>query len=236
MTRRRWIFIGLAIPAVLAGGFVAAYFVLLGGNSPAPLTLSGSAPSSASPAPALSATQLPGAWKVASDSVAGYRVREQLAFLSAPSDAVGRTHEINGTVTLTASGQALTVSAADFTVDVSTLTSDRSMRDQRIHSTGLESDSYPKAMFTLTRPIAVPAAATSGSQLTVSATGTLTIHGTTKTVTIPLKAQLSGSRMEIVGSLTFPFEDFGMTPPSIAGFVSVRDSATLEFDLFFQHA
>ncbi len=32
-------------------------------------------------------------------------------------------------------------------------------------------------------------------------------------------------------ALTFPFSDFGMTPPSIAGFVSVDDNATLEFSL-----
>ncbi|TAL07928.1 MAG: YceI family protein, partial [Chloroflexota bacterium] len=58
--------------------------------------------------------------------------------------------------------------------------------------------------------------------------GDLTIHGVTKSVTIQGQARLNGDRIEIVAALTFPFSDFGMTPPSIAGFVQVQDDATLE--------
>ena len=53
----------------------------------------------------------------------------------------------------------------------------------------------------------------------------------TKSVTIPLEVRQSGSTVEAVGSLTFPWGDFGMTAPSVAGFVSVEDEATMEFDL-----
>jgi len=53
----------------------------------------------------------------------------------------------------------------------------------------------------------------------------------TRTVTIPIDARLSGAQIELVGSITFPFSDFGMTPPSIGGFVSVQDNATMEFQL-----
>jgi hypothetical protein len=47
-------------------------------------------------------------------------------------------------------------------------------------------------------------------------------------VTITGQAQRNGDRIEIAASLTFPFSDFGMTPPNVAGFVSVQDDATLE--------
>ena len=50
-------------------------------------------------------------------------------------------------------------------------------------------------------------------------------------MTIPLQVRQSGSTLEAVGSLSFPWGDFGMTAPSVAGFVSVEDTATLEFDL-----
>ncbi|MBI2777643.1 MAG: hypothetical protein HYX57_10340 [Chloroflexi bacterium] len=53
-------------------------------------------------------------------------------------------------------------------------------------------------------------------------------RGVTKRVAIPAQAQLNGDRIEIVGSLTFPFSDFAMTPPDIANFVQVEDDATLE--------
>ena len=62
--------------------------------------------------------------------------------------------------------------------------------------------------------------------------GDLTMHGVTKSVTIPLQTQLNGSQIEVVGSLTFPMSDFGMDPPTIAGIVDVESDATLEFQLF----
>jgi hypothetical protein len=64
----------------------------------------------------------------------------------------------------------------------------------------------------------------------------MTIHGSTQAVTIPMQAKLSGSQIEVAGSLTFPFSQFGMTPPNIGGFVSVQNNATMEFQLFFQPA
>jgi polyisoprenoid-binding protein YceI len=128
------------------------------------------------------------------------------------------------------------VSAASLTVDVNTLTSDRAMRDQRIHFMGLQSDQYPKATFVLSSPIQLPSSAASGQTVTVSAAGQLTIHGVTRAVTIPLQARLTGSQIQVAGSITFPFSEFGMTPPSIAGFVSVENNATMEFAINFARA
>ena len=70
----------------------------------------------------------------------------------------------------------------------------------------------------------------------VSAVGTLTIHGTSKTETIPLTARVSGSQIEVVGSVTFPWSDFGMQAPSVGGFVSVTSTATMEFDVHLRHS
>jgi len=83
----------------------------------------------------------------------------------------------------------------------------------------------------LTSPIALAADAGNGQTIHISATGDLTIHGVTKSVTIPIDARLTGSDIELVGSITFPFSEFGMTPPSIGGFVSVENNATMEFQL-----
>jgi polyisoprenoid-binding protein YceI len=151
-------------------------------------------------------------------------VREKLAFLPAKNDAVGRTPDITGAAESTGSGDDLTIATASFKIDVSTLTSDEDRRDQRIRTIGIESDRFPTATFELSEPIEL-------STERVSATGDLTLHGVTKRVTIPLQARVSGSTLDAVGSLTFPWGDFDMTAPSVAGFVSVEDEATLEFDL-----
>jgi polyisoprenoid-binding protein YceI len=216
--------------AVGATGVGVAYFVVFAGSSPQKLALSSPTPT-ASGSPTASAGIGAGTWTVASGSVAGYRVREQLASLPAPSDAVGRTSSVSGSVTITQSGSTYNVSAASLTVNVNTLTSDRSMRDQRLHQMGLESDRYPTSTFVLTTPIVLPAAATTGQIVNVSATGQLMIHGVTRTVTIPIQARLNGTQIELAGSISFPFSDFGMTPPSIGGFVTVQQNATMEFDV-----
>jgi|ERR1700674_5012894 polyisoprenoid-binding protein YceI len=233
MTNRRTLIAAVVAGALILGaaGVGVLYFVVFAGSSPQKLALSAPTPTPSPSGSATASTVGAGTWTVGSGSVAGYRVREQLASLAAPSDAVGRTSAITGTLTLTQAASGYTVAASGFTVDVSKLTSDQSRRDQRIHSQGLESDRYPTATFKLTSPIALSADATSGQTIHVSATGDLTIHGVTKSVTIPIDARLTGSKIELVGSITFPFSQFGMTPPSIGGFVTVQNNATMEFQL-----
>ncbi len=230
MNNRRTLIAAIVAGALVLGaaGVGILYFVVFAGSSPKKLALSSPAPSTSASA---STSAGAGTWTVGTGSQAGYRVREKLASFSAPSDAVGRTSAVTGTLTLTQAASGSTVTAATFTVDVTKLTSDQSRRDQRIHSQGLESDRYPTATFTLTSPIAVPADAAGGQIIKVSATGDLTIHGVTKSVTIPIDARLNGSKIELVGAITFPFSQFAMTPPSIGGFVSVENNATMEFQL-----
>src|SRR2546425_8756891 len=121
-----------------AAGVGIIYFVVLAGSSPQKLALSSPTPSSsASSSPDASAGA--GTWTVGSGSQAGYRVREKLASLSAPSDAVGRTTAVRGTPTLAQESSGDSVTAANVTVDVSKLSSDQSRRGQRSPSPGPES-------------------------------------------------------------------------------------------------
>jgi hypothetical protein len=255
MPQSRWIAAGIAVLLVIVVGGYVAYDQVLRGDTVAPLsfatptpvgssTASGSADSSSGsgaiastqPGSSASAADLAGTWSVGYGSVVGYRVREKLASLPAQSDAVGRTSSVTGQATVEASGSAVRVTTAQFRADVTTLTSDRDMRDRRIHTMGLESDTYPTASFTLTSPVEVPAAALSGATVDVTLAGDVEIHGTKKAVSIPAKAVHTADGIQVLGSLTFPFSDFGMTPPSIGGFVSVENDATLEFLIALQRA
>jgi polyisoprenoid-binding protein YceI len=226
---------GLATALVV--GFLVIYFVFLPTSSPKPFTLTTSTGSAAITGSTTSASaRLAGRWVLAAGSQAGYRVREQLAFLPAQSDAVGRTSSITGEATLERSGGGVTITSASFKAAVNTLKSDRSMRDEKIHSIGLESDRYPTATFTLSTPLTLPSSALSGRVAHLSATGILNIHGTSRREAIPLEVTLSGSTLQAAGSVRFPWSDFGMTAPSIGGFVTVTDKAAMEFDLRLQRA
>lgn len=230
--------------SVIIVALLLIYFVIFPTSSPKPFKLSQtvattssttSTAASATGAPA-SSTGVAGAWKIAGGSQAGYRVREKLAFLPAQSDAVGRTSQITGQALLTDSNGKVTISTASFNVAVSTLKSDRSMRDEKIRAIGLESERYPTATFTLSLPVTIPVSALNGKVARASVTGVFNIHGVSRKETLPVELSLSSSTLQAVGALTFPWSQFGMTAPSIGGFVNVTEHATMEFDLRLQRA
>jgi len=242
--RKRTIMRLLAAAAVLVvAAFLLLYFVVFPTSSPKPFKLTpGATAAGTSTAPATTtattttAAASSGRWVIAGGSQAGYRVREKLAFLPAESDAVGRTSQVTGGAAIVRSAHSVTISTASFVVAVNTLKSDRSMRDEKIHEIGLESDRYPNATFVLSRPVTVPLASLQGKVARVPVTGTFNIHGTARPETLPVELGLSGSTLQAVGALSFPWGAFGMTAPSVGGFVNVTETATMEFDLRLQRA
>lgn len=224
--------------AVIVAIFLIVYFVIFPTSSPKPfkLTTSTAAPAATTSSAAVSSAGKGGRWNVATGSQAGYRVREKLAFLPAQSDAVGRTSSVTGGALLSESKGTVTITEASFDVAVNTLKSDRSMRDEKIHEIGLESDRYPTATFVLSAPVSFATSAVSGHVTRASVTGVFEIHGTSKSKTLPVEFTLSGSTLEAAGSITFPWSEFGMSAPSIGGFVNVSETATMEFDLHLQRA
>jgi polyisoprenoid-binding protein YceI len=244
MTRSRLIIAAAAVIVIVAVGGFVAYDQVLRGDSAAALALPSVSPASSAPAAsaiagassapadtaAVSAGGVAGTWNVAANSVAGYRVREQLANLPAESDAVGRTDKITGSITIETSGTTTTLTTASLSVDMTSLASDKTMRDNRLRREGLETDAFPTATFTLTAPVEVPAAALAGTPSDITLTGDLTLHGVTKSVQIPAKAQLVEGTIQVAGSLTFPLSDHAIVAPNIGGLiVSIADTGTLEF-------
>jgi polyisoprenoid-binding protein YceI len=211
---------------VVLAAFAIAYFTLFNSDSPSKLTLQTKGSTAAVPT-----GDLAGTWTVAAGSVAGYRVREKLAQLPAPSDAVGRTGAITGQVTISDRGGAYSAGNATFTVDVTQLKSDKNMRDNKIRSLGLQTDKFPMATFAAVGPISIPDEAVNGKLVTVQAEGDLMLHGVTKKVSIPLEVQRDGTQIKIAGNYQFPWSDFVMTAPSIQLFVSVTGNPMLEFEL-----
>lgn len=228
------------------GGYVA-YDQVLSGDSVAPLALPTTSPGAAAGDPAASANpatsgeptagvagDVAGTWAVSSDSQAGYRVRERLASLSAESDAVGRTSGISGSITIESDGTTATLTAGTLTVDTTTIASDESRRDSRLRTEGLQTDTFPTASFTITRHVAVPAAALAGTAADLTLIGDLTLHGVTKPVSIPAQARIVDGTAQIAGSISFPLADFDIVAPNVGGFIlSIAEDGALEFRVNF---
>ncbi|MBA2752123.1 MAG: YceI family protein, partial [Actinobacteria bacterium] len=223
-SRRRPVLVAaVLIPiAVIAAG----YFLFFTPSSPDRLGVSAGGDGAPSSTPVPLSGDVDGTWKASPESVVGYRVRERLARLPASSDAVGRTNAVVGSVTLKRQGETIIASDTNFTADLTQLKSDEARRDSRMRSVGIETERFPSATFVAASPIELPATALSGAVTKVQVPGDLTIHGVTKRVTMPLEAKTSGSQIEVAGTLTFPFGDFGMSAPNVGGIVTVESNPT----------
>jgi polyisoprenoid-binding protein YceI len=229
MSRTRKIVIGAMAAALIAGVGGYAFLALTTNDAPAAAALPAEGEGSPLPDVGLTADSLDGSYTLdATRSFVGYRVREKLASLPAPSDAVGRTEAVTGSLTVT----GLDVETVEVTADLTTLTSDEAFRDERIHTIGLESDSFPDATFTLTSPISFASRPAEGTEFDSEASGTLTLHGVTNDVAVPVTARWTSGGIEVAGSLDIAFADYGIEPPRF-GPVNVGDDGTIEFELAF---
>jgi polyisoprenoid-binding protein YceI len=124
------------------------------------------------------------------------------------------------------------VTEATFEVDMTTVTSDEDRRDRQFRGRLLDTESFPTSTFVLTAPIELGAVPADGVPITATATGDLTLRGTTQSVTFDVQAQKDGDTIQVVGSTDIVFADYGIPDPSTAG-VSTQDHGLLEFDLHF---
>ncbi len=161
----------------------------------------------------------------ATGTFAGFRVQEELAGIGA-AEAVGRTGDVTGTFAI----DGTEVTDAGFTVDMTTITTNESMRDRRVQD-ALNTAQNPTSTFKLTSPIELGADAATASKVEAKAKGDLTINGITKAVTFPLEARLVDKTIVVVGSLEVTFSDFGVEVPSSPKVVSADDHGKIEIQL-----
>ena len=227
----RWGLVAAGVVVVLAVGGPFVYIHFFAGSAPAPLSLS-DPPSSgaAGSGPSAADTPVAGTWTVVTGSTAGYRVNEVL--LGQDNVAVGRTNSVAGHLTI---GQTA-VTAGTFTVQMSTIRSDKSRRDTQFDGRIMDVATYPTGTFTLTRSISLAPVPATGKVVTYRATGNLTLHGHTRQVTFPLSAQRTATQIRASGSIPVTFADWGIPNPSFAGVVTTENHGLLEFLLVFRRA
>ena len=236
---RNRIIIGAAV-ALAAMGMIAgsAYIYFFSGFRTSPSQLGLTTPS-ATGAPAAPSAGLAGNWRIASGSVAGYRVKELFVGQTAKHEAVARTSTVSGGLTVSGDSSGYQVSAITFNAGLADLHSIDSVAGRNVTqrdsvvSRQLDVPQFPTATFTAVS-MSVPVAAASG-QTEVAVTGRLTIHGVTKHVTAKAKGQVVGDRVEIAGSFSIAMQDYQVSPPQ-APFVTVDPAVTIEFDLFLTKA
>jgi polyisoprenoid-binding protein YceI len=219
----RWIAGAVAVIAVLAVGGPYVYIHFFN-SAPAALSLPAASAGAGSASGGTAAgTSVAGTWNTTKGSVVGYRVGEVL--LGQNTTAVGRSSSATGHLTIAGTD----VTAASFSVPISTIHSDKSQRDAQFDGRIMDSAKYPTGTFALTSNIDLTPLPADNKVESFTAHGNLTLHGTTKAVTFTLKAELTGGKIEVSGQIPVLFSDYGIPNPSLAGFVTTQNHGILEF-------
>ncbi len=175
-------------------------------------------------------TDVTGTWNlVALDEVfVGYRIDEILGGVD--FTAVGRTGNVEGIL----EGEGTTVTAVSIAADMTTLESDSGARDGQLRSQALETNDFPTATFELSEPIELGSIPGEGETVAVEAVGDLTIHGVTRSVTIPLEASTTGGTILVAGQVDVRLTDHDISTPQAPRVAGVGEVAVMEFSLAFQ--
>ncbi len=227
---KKWWLIGGAVvvvllAAVLAGPWIYGEFIAEDDAPAASVSTQGARPASGS---------VDGQWIVsagegANETAAGYTVSEILN--GARVTVVGTTDRVTGAVSI--SDQKMT--AAEVVVQVADIATDNSGRDGQFRGNVMNAAAYPTATFTLAAPVDLASLPADGTAATVPVTGTLTLRGQARPVTVDVKVLHSGDTLVASGNIPVTWSDYGITPPSL-GFVTVDDHGTVDFLVSLAHA
>lgn len=162
---------------------------------------------------------------------ARYRVREQLAGVDLPNDAIGATKDITGMLVVDPNGTVVKDSSR-ITIDLRTLKSDKSRRDNYLKTHTLDIEKFPTVTLvpkTFQGLTAKPGAA----PMTFDVLGDMTVHGATHPTTWKVSAHADGN--DVVGTATtaFTFKEMGLDQPRVPIVLSVEDTIKLEYDFRF---
>ncbi|MES2123496.1 MAG: YceI family protein [Gemmatimonadota bacterium] len=165
----------------------------------------------------------------ATGNEARYVVRELLAASTLENDAVGTTSALTGGLVLNGSGK-VDSAGSKWTVDLTTLKSDRAMRDRYVQGRTLETDQFPKAQLVVTEIRGLPAVLPEAGTLALTLIGNFTMHGVTKPTTWDVSATIAGSHISGKATTHLKFADFNLTLPRVPVLASLADDIRLEYD------
>jgi polyisoprenoid-binding protein YceI len=228
-------FLGVCIGLI---GFVSACAALGGAEQPnttAPTTTTVASPAMQPTPTSTSATATGNLQTVRLELVPGdnevrYRVREQLARISFPTDAVGSTKAVTGTIVANSDGSIVSAESK-FQVDLSTLKSDENQRDNFIKMNTLQTNRYQYAVFVPTKVEGLTLPPPTSGDVAFKLIGDLTIRGVTKQVTWDVTGTVNGNEAKGMATTSFTFDYFNLSKPNVFTVLSVEDTIKLEMDI-----
>ncbi|MDA1189306.1 MAG: YceI family protein [Chloroflexi bacterium] len=216
----------IAVPALLG---MLAFIAACGGSSVAvtsiPPTPTQSAPIIETTSLLESGTRL----TVVEGTTATYRVTEELAGIGFPTDAVGTTELVAGSIAFDDNGEVVSESSK-LSVDLRGLKSDDGRRDNYIRQNTLQTSQFPMAELVITKVEGLNFPLPVTGEATFQIIGDLTIRGITKSLFWDVMVNFSENAIAGTASTEFTFQDYDMTPPRVFLVLSVEDEIRLQVD------
>ncbi len=144
--------------------------------------------------------------------------------------ATGKFRIVSGEIVSDSASPARTTSVK-LVVDAASYSSGTSLRDRAVTGSTLQAQEYPTITFQggdVDNIVRV--SETSG---TATIRGSLTLHGATRVVIVPISVQLTGdTHLQADGAATINYPDWGIAPPSMLfGSMRAGDQATIRFHI-----
>lgn len=162
-------------------------------------------------------------------TLARYLIREELASIELPFDAIGETSEVSGAFTFTADGEIVPESSR-IVLNAASLRSDEENRDRYLRRNGIQTATYPEIVFVATSidGLAWPLPASGEAEFTIY--GDLTVREVTRPVAWQAVATFDSTSVTGTAKTNFTFGEFEMEVPDLFFIVSLEDNIRLELD------
>ena len=160
---------------------------------------------------------------------ARYKVREQLAGVNLPNDAVGVTKTITGIIVTTKDGK-IVKEQSKITIDISKLQSDRGQRDNFLRNNTLLTSRFPNVVFIPTEAQGLAWPIKDGP-IEFKLIGDMTVRDVTKSIPWDVKLTVTGNDAKGQATTSFKFAFFNIDQPRVPTVLSIEDNIKLEIDL-----
>jgi polyisoprenoid-binding protein YceI len=149
-----------------------------------------------------------------------------------PGSVMGITGDVSGEFLLTSDNQP-TITSMKILVDLRTLDSGSSERDDHVRNDTLEVNKYPYATFTVMDAQVLPGSYSEGQNVTFKLKGSLTIHGVTRPTIFTMQAQLASDTVSGSATTLIHLQDFNMKTPMTTAAVTITVSKDITLTVHY---
>ncbi len=157
---------------------------------------------------------------------------DKLGIAAGTTIVVGSTNDVAGSLSINLDDKS--VGENQFTVNMTTLSTDQNRRDNWIRENGPSFNSFPEASFVATSVENAPESYVEGQEATFQLVGDLTVRDVTVPATFDVTATINGDTLTGVAEAGLRMSDFGIDPPNFAQTLTVADPFKVRMELTAQ--